>query len=196
VASCSQCGKPAIYEFHSHILCLDCTHKVTQIQQQDFENNAVMLNFAADQIDSIVGFPGNSPRMEIPKRIVIKNPQTFNHIKVSNSVVGSINTGNIKSIEIAMSDIKNRGDEEVYQVLKEFTEAIITESNISHENKNEILERIDYLATQVVVPEEQRSKGIIRDVMFKIKESVSDIDSLQSLWNKLQRLVVEAINLI
>jgi hypothetical protein len=52
----------------------------------------------------------------------------FHNIKVDRSVIGSINTGEVKRIDVAMSHIGAYGNEELVKALKEFTEAVINET--------------------------------------------------------------------
>jgi hypothetical protein len=87
---CTQCrARPAIWRLEDHLLCVDCHLKFMQAQQIQFEQQARMINFLSDHMESMVGLPGISPRIALPKPIVHTGAMTLNNINVRDSVVGA-----------------------------------------------------------------------------------------------------------
>jgi len=121
--------------------------------------------------------------------MVHQGPLTFHNIKVDQSVVGSINTGEVQRIDVAMDRIKISGNEELVKILKKFTEAVIAETKLDAELKNHIIEQISFLASQSVLPKGKQKSGIVKAVLLGVKDTVSTIVSLSSLWDKLDPLL-------
>ncbi len=124
------------------------------------------------------------------KRITnTNNLSEFNYITISDSVIGSLNLGEIKKIDVSMAVFKKSDNEEIIKPLKELTEAIINEKELDRELRNEILEQLSFLSIQANLQKEQRvKKGIIKLIFDRIKTVISTIPALISLWDKLQPL--------
>jgi hypothetical protein len=143
VASCIQCGKTAIVSVGGNPLCVDCYLKLVQAIQIQYDVHAREANYLMDEMEAAVGLYGllPSPRFEVYQPMVHQGPLTFHNIKVDQSVVGSINTGEVQRIDVAMDRIKISGNEELVKILKKFTEAVITETKLDAELKNHIIEQ-------------------------------------------------------
>lgn len=187
--SCSQCEKQAIIVIGKNPLCVDCFLKFQQAAQMQYVRLIQQANYSIDMMEATVGLYGVFPRYEVPQPVVHQGPFTFHNIKVDRSVVGSINTGEVKRIDVAMSHIKTSGNEELVKALKEFTEAVIAETELDAKIKNQIIEQISFLAYQSALPKENRKTGIVKAVLLGLKDTVSTIASLTSSWGKLQRLL-------
>src|SRR5262245_41012755 len=112
---CSQCGKPAVAQTSDGLpLCLQCFEKLDAIISRQVELNAAMANFAIAEMESIVGMPGLLPRMEMPRRppVVQSGPVTFNNIRVDRSVIGALNTAEVTSIDVNLSNLHNAGNDD------------------------------------------------------------------------------------
>ena len=102
---CYQCFKPAMYQVNNQKipLCLDCYFKFSQINQREIENNERLINFSFDQMDSIVGFGTSGPKFPPRPQPVYISGVKMNNISVNNSVVGTINTGSIETVDQSIS---------------------------------------------------------------------------------------------
>jgi len=191
VASCIQCGKTAIVSVGGNPLCVDCYLKLVQAIQIQYDVHAREANYLMDEMEAAVGLYGllPSPRYKIHQPMVHQGPLTFHNIKVDQSVVGSINTGEVQRIDVAMDRIKISGNEELVKILKKFTEAVIAETKLDAELKNQIIEQISFLASQSVLPKGKQKSGIVKAVLLGVKDTVSTIVSLSSLWDKLEPLL-------
>ena len=105
------------------------------------------------------------------------------------SVIGAINTGEVKRIDVTMDYIKTSGNNELAQALKEFTQAVIDEKEIEIKMKNEIIEQISFITSQAALPKEKQKTSVVKTVLLAIKDTISTISSLMLLWGKLQPLL-------
>jgi len=184
--SCSQCGKPAIISVDNNPLCVDCYLKFQQAMQIQDTMYVQEMNYLTDMMESTVGLYGVLPKYKVRQPVVHQGSLTFHNIKVDQSVIGSINMGEVQRIDVAMSHIKTSGNEELVKALKEFTEAVIAETKLDAELKNQIIEQISFLTSQSALPKEKRKSGIIKAVLSGVKNMVSTMVALSSLWNNLQ----------
>lgn len=90
---CSQGdGRLSICTVDDVPLCVACYHQLEVAQTLALRAAAIGLNLAAAEMDYATGLPNLSPRMQLPE--IPRGPVILNNIRVDNSVVGSINTGN------------------------------------------------------------------------------------------------------
>jgi len=187
--SCTQCGKSAIISVGNNPLCVDCYLKFQQATQMQNATQIQKVNYLTDMIEAKIGIYGVLPRYKVPQSMVHQGSLTFHNIKVDQSVVGSINTGEVQRIDIAMSHIKIAGNEELVKALKEFTEAVIAETKLNAELKNQIIEQISFLASQSALPKENQKSGIVKAVLLRVKDTICTITTLASLWDKLEPIL-------
>ena len=187
---CNQCGKkPAIYLVGNNPLCMDCYTKLQQTVIQGIPYLQAEINYLTDSIESITGTYGVLPRYKIPQPITTQSALTFNNINVDRSVIGVINTAEVKQIDITMSKIKNSGNEELTKAVKEFTEAVISETKLNNDTKNQIIELISFLTKQSLLNKEKRQNSIIKAVLTHVESLISTIALLLPLWTKLRPLL-------
>jgi len=187
--SCNQCGKPAVAVVANNPLCVDCLLKLQQAIQIQDARYVQEMNYLIDSMEATVGLYGVLPKYQVPQPIIHQGALTFHNIKVDQSVIGSINTGEAKRIDVCISHIKTSGNKELVKALKDFTEAIIAETKLSNDLKNQILEQTSFLTSQSLLPKEKRKTAIIKAVLPTLKNTVSTIASLSLLWGKLQPLL-------
>lgn len=163
---------------------------------RDDKNNNVIGHIYASSLYNIAEYSSNLCLKMIPeekdnkKNVSITNSTLiFNNINVDRSVVGAINTAEVKQIDIAMSKIKNSGNEELAKAVKEFTEAVISEIKLNNETKNQILELISFLTKQSLLNKEKRQNSIIKAILPSVKSLISTIALLVNLWTKLKPLL-------
>lgn len=190
MTQCGQCGKPAVVSVGGNPLCVDCNLKLQQAISLRDARYASEMNYLTEQMESVVGLPGSLPRYQVPQPIIHQGVSHFHNIKVDNSVVGSINTGNVQNIDVTMSQIKAAGDKQLVQSLKAFTEAVINEVKIQKDQKNEIIEQLSFLMTELKAPQETRRKSVIKNVLSAIKDAVSTSTELLTLWDRLFPLLM------
>lgn len=182
---CCQCDKEAVMEVGGKKLCIDCSLKLQQIYQIEHERNVNFLNFLLAQAEMNVGLPGILPRYKIPKPVVVNSP-TFNNIKLDNSNVGILNTGEIHQLDANIDLLKGRQDnKELAKLINEFAQTIIDSNEIKTGIKNELIEHMTFISSEVSKPKSERKKNIAKTILSGIKETASTITVLIPLWEKL-----------
>ena len=191
--TCNQCGKPAIVKIGEHPLCVDCYLKLRQADQFQLDALTRDLNFLMDQMEMTTGLYGFLPRYQVPRppiqATVVNQPMTFNNINVDRSVVGSINTGDVKKIDVAMDHIKQSGADDVAMGIKELTEAIIASNEVQDQTRNELIEQLSFLTSQSILPKDKRRDGLIKATFTALASTLGAISSLATIWDKVGPLL-------
>ena len=68
MTQCTQCGNNALYELKGNMLCLNCYHKIKQIEYIDYMKAVTAANHAIEEMDYLTasyGVPSNSPKHQI-----------------------------------------------------------------------------------------------------------------------------------
>jgi hypothetical protein len=174
MASCSQCGKPAIFDVNGHPVCVDCNLKIQQAARIVDNRLKEQWNMLMDQADAMTGISAGLPRYRIQEPVIHQGPMNFHSIKVDRSVVGAVNTGNVTKMEVALNNIHNKNQNpELEQKLKEFTEAVLREASLSVEAKNDIVEQLSVLAAQVAMPQESRIVIVMKPLVTSIAANIA-----------------------
>ena len=192
--TCNQCGKPAVQVYNGNPLCVDCLTKLAAVfhKQEEIRQRELIILMQQEQaieseMYSMVGLTPPPPKYDFTH---LRPPSNYilHNIKVSDSVIGSVNSGDIEKIDVAMTTIQRSGNTEVAEALKSLTEAVLENTQISSTLKNELIQNIGFVSQQVSVPAEQRNKGVLKSVLTGIKNSVGAVSSLVDLWSKVEPL--------
>jgi hypothetical protein len=179
---CSQCGKPAVFELNGHPICVDCNLKVQQAAQIRDNMLKEQENFLLDQMDAAIGMGRFGPRHKIQPPVA---PVSINFDR---SVVGAINTGNVKNMEVALNNIHvQNGNAELEKALKEFTEAVLNEKSLAVAMKDGIVEQLSVLAAQAALPKESRLKAVMYAMVTNIGASIPV--ALIEHWDKIKAML-------
>ncbi len=184
--ACQQCGKPAIVGVGPDgkvRLCLDCYLKLQQALSNQQAHLASMLNYLTAEMEMMSGMPGLFPRMQVP-RPVIHAGQTYHNINVDRSVIGAINTGVVENLDVAMTNIRVGGDEQLADALRRMTEAVIQSTDLVTGQKNDALDHLAVIAEQAAKPKEQRSIGALKTIIQAFERIVRNSAALLALWQQ------------
>lgn len=150
--TCSQCGRPAIYEVRGHPLCVEHHQMVAQVSLNQMDMLARQSDNIRRRMRVAVGLRDPGPAYAAPQPTIQAMPMTFNNIQVSNSVVGSINTGTIRDLDVALTDVRFRGSPDLADGLTQLTQAVLNANDLNEKRKNEILEHLSVLVTSTTSP--------------------------------------------
>jgi hypothetical protein len=145
-----------------------------------FRLNAIAMNHAIEEMYDTVGLPYTGPRMQVPP--IPKGPPIFNNIKVDNSVVGSINTGNVQAIDVNLTYLHSAGNDKARDALKALIEAVVNDTSISDTQKNELVDQITFLSEQTVAGAKERKPGLIKATFNALTEAARTVSSMASAW--------------
>jgi len=188
--TCQECGKPAMYQLsNGAVICLEC------MDLFQLEQNTARINFLLGEVESITGAAVGSigSRIEITK-VVQRQPITFNNIRVDQSVVGAINTGQAQAIDVALSYVKQTGDPALSELLQEFAQAVLDSRELDQAIRKAIVEQLFFLISQVLAKSEQKRPAIVSAVLKSVKEALSAFSGLVILWEKLEPVLRQALS--
>ena len=186
---CEQCGRPAIVDRGGHLLCVNCNYKLEQTFQMQQRALKEHFNFLLDQADAVSGVAAGLPRYDLSQPMVHTGPMTFHTVKIDRSVVGAVNTGTIKKMEVALNNVHvQNANAELEDALKELAEAVIQEVSLSAETKNETLQQLAALTEELVKPEDCRLMGVIKAIVIGITANIATTPLL-ALLDKIKHLI-------
>ena len=187
--TCSQCNKPVHY---NNGLCVDCGYKAAVAQTLMFRNAAILNNHAAEQVDSIVGI-GVTPRMQLPDfPKAPKAPIIMHNIHVADSVVGSINTGTVQTVDVNITYLKQGGNKDLAEAIQTLAEAIANEPSLKSDEKNNLLDQVAYLSEQASAAAKDRKRGVIKaamDSLGSFAQGANAITTITNAWQNVEPLL-------
>ena len=170
---------------------MDCYSKFVQINHLQFSQLASLYNQALDDVDDIFGLPVTSGRLRIPSPppTINTGQTTYNNIRVDNSVVGAINTGNIKQLDIMMSAMKGENNQELADVLQKLIQAILDTPDLKPSDKDSALEWLSFLSKEALTQETKRQSTIGKAAIATLEKILSNTGSIASIWSVVKPLL-------
>jgi ABC-type transporter Mla subunit MlaD len=109
----------------------------------------------------------------------------LNNISVSNSVVGTINTGSIGSVDQSISALVQLGERALAEAIKSLSEAILQSADLTQNQRNELVEILSVLAKEAATPKEGRRGAVAQTLLdraMKITSLANDITDVCQKW--------------
>jgi hypothetical protein len=133
---CCQCNRPAIFLIGDENipLCLECNLKFVQMTTMQNEMLERQINYYSDLMDCTVGFGPSGPKFPERKTVNLGGVALHN-IKVDNSTIGFINTGNIETVDVALSALTNSGNNDIAIALNQLTTEVVKTSELQNDVK-------------------------------------------------------------
>ena len=187
---CSQCRQAtAVFELNGQPICVHCNLKAQQAFQIHDNMLKEQYNHLLDEAEMVTGLYGVMPRLPIQRPVIHQGSMTFHNIKVDNSVVGAINTGNVKKMEVALNNIHtHNANPELESALKEFTEAVVRETKLSAETRDDVVEQLSVLAAQLARPKESRVTIVMKALVTSIGTHIAST-GLEHVWHKILPMI-------
>ena len=189
---CSQCNKPAIWKIGNNYLCVDCYLKFEQASHLRHAQLASLANQAVDDIENIAGLPSGSlgGRLHVSIPPTINTGQnTYNNIRVDNSIVGAINTGNIEKLDIMMNEMRGGNNQELADALQKLTQAILDTPDLEPSDKDSVLEYLSFLSKEAMTQETERQPTIGKAAISTLEKILSNTGSIASIWSAVKPLL-------
>ena len=189
---CYQCPKPAMYRVGDEEipLCLDCWHKWQHGNYMQFLENAAMMNQAADEMDAIAGFSTGGGRIPVAALAgAMQKGSVYNNIRISNSSVGVLNTGNLARIDAVITLTKDTDVEAIGETLRNLTQTIIDAGEIEQKAKKELVDLIQSLGEQVVGSTGERKPSVIMTLLRGIEERAKGTAAISAVVHQLVEVV-------
>lgn len=185
---CSQGdGRPSIGTLDDLPLCVSCYYQLEVARTLAFRIQAIGLNHAAESLDFASGIPRFTPRIQVPD--IPRGPVILNNIKVDNSVVGAINTGNVQAIDVSITYLKEAGNDRISAALKALAEAIANAAAMPAPEKNQLLDQVAFLSEQAVLAAKDRRPGMIQAAFAAVTQGAGAVVAVSSAWQVAEPLL-------
>lgn len=165
-------------------LCLDCYFKFAQINQQQIENNERMTNYASDQISATVGLPAMGPRFSERPRPVFVQGTKLNNIHVNNSVVGTINTESIGTVDQSITALQRTGEPAAAEALKALSEAILQSADLTQIQRNQLVESLSAISREASSPKETRQNTVAVSLIERAAQITALANDIEDIGAK------------
>ena len=185
---CHQCERPALYKYDDGLsLCIQCNALLQENNYRSFLMNAAMMNNAMDHMDLVTGIHLGEGRIPVSALAqAMSRPMTNNHISISNSSVGVINTGDLAKINAVITITEGSDAEELGHCIKDFAQVVIDSDELEKDDKQEIGELLGTLSEQIAG---KRSKPVIGSILKGIEERVKSVNTLWVFAEKIGKLL-------
>lgn len=182
---CSQCPRPAVLASGPSgiplcVYCHDVVMRNSLAQTERFER---MMNYLHSQAGQLTGMPQPAP---FPEKIAVIDygEKVMNNINIHNSTVGVVNSGTIKSVDVAITMLKQQGDTEIAEVLRALTQAVVDSIELETSRKTQALQLLDAVAAEAAAPNDRRRPAMVRPLMLELANVVSGVAALEALAAK------------
>jgi hypothetical protein len=166
--------------------------RIAERQQQENYLRSIqaanMMNFLLERAEGMsVGPPGFLGRIPIPQigSTTFKGDIVLNNISIDRSTIGVLNTGQIQgiqSIDVNISRLDQTNQTDTAEAFRALTEAIVSSREISAETRSELVEQLQALSDQALLPTDQRKTGVIRPIITELSSSLNTISALATIW--------------
>lgn len=177
---CDQCGRPAVFDFGGHPLCIDHWAIVERIEHQRLLALERAENQTRINIAEAMGDPG-SLALALAERETMA--QRVTNVNVANSIVGAINTGTIRNLTVKMEKLSQGSSADVASAFKALADAVLASSTLSPEVREETASQLEFLVDQASAPTQRRSPALIRPVLQALGITLSTTADILEVWN-------------
>ena len=187
---CLQCGKPAFWNIEGAHYCIDCEYRFQLSQYMKFQQNAAMLNFAADEMDAVMPIGPATPRIRVQPAPV--PPLNYNHqsVQVNGGTIGVVNFGVVaRDIAVTLQAVTEAGGVDAAEQLRQFTQLVLDAREIDEQSRAELAEQIAVIADQAKAPAAERKPGVIKAMMSGVKETAACVSSLADAWKAAEPVI-------
>lgn len=154
---------------------------------QSDENGNDAGNIYAGSISNIAEVSANVCLLLQSKCPLTIEEKPKSDINITNSMIGILNTGQmkeIKSINVNIERLSDYGLKEVANALKSLTDEVVKSSQLTDDVRTSILEQLENLSEQAILTEDKRSKpGVIKAVFSVLGATLTATGSLAEIWS-------------
>jgi hypothetical protein len=187
IGRCIHCGKYAVTD--KPPLCVEHWLMYEQALHLKLTWLATYKNYTSSELEATTGFP--VPRIEIPQTPFIGKNYNLSYINIGKGHI-EIDAQTIQNIDITIGILKDQGNNELADEIKRLTEAVNASQELTIELKDEVAEQLAYVAAQVGLKDENRSKGITKSLMHGLYSTLGTSAALLTIWNNLEPLLKAA----
>lgn len=145
------------------------------------------INFLQDSIDSMFGI--RTGARYPTKRPVLVSGGTVNHITISNSQIGILNAGNIQNLNQTIDSLYSASQKELADTVKTFSQMILSEKELTDDQKNQVLESLDVITKELFQKPENRKKSVAQTLIEKISGITEFTANALTIWQILRPML-------
>lgn len=164
------------------------------MNQMQIENCRRMADEAMDDMVAVTGIDLRPPRRQPVAQFLRTGDVMLNNIHVNNSTVGSINTGKIKTLDVAISAASAQNTD-IAEALTKLAEATMNAVELQNNQKEEILELLSLLGDEAAVPKDRQRPGVIKAAWSKLSEALSANANVATIWQTWGPVIKSAFGL-
>ncbi len=192
---CSQCDKLAIRSMDGSPLCVEHWTMMANALQEQNRQAMADINHAEASMDALWGLAPQAPRYQVPPpSITHHNNTTVNHINISESIVGVLNTGTADRIQSSVVSIRQT-DPNLADQVKQLVEKVSENTVLTLEARKEVTEQMEFLLSQLVAAPENRNQSVIKSVLASIGMKLALSADLITLWQALVPILIANLSL-
>ncbi len=184
---CHQCNNNAMYQVGEQKipLCLSCHALMQQTIQRNVDMLREEMNHSMDSIDSMFGI-STGARYPVKRPVLVSGGTVNNnHIAITNSQVGVLNTGNIQNLNQTINNLYSVSQKDLADNIKNFSQAIISEAKLDDSQKSEVLESLDIITKELFQKPENRKKSVAKVLMGQIAGIAGFTADALAIWQVL-----------
>lgn len=154
-----------------------------------FAQHASMVNFAAAEMDAVIGIGPPTPTIQIPRPPVPPIHYNNQTVSISGGSVGAINFGNVHDIQVNLQSLVESGSPDIVEPLTKLTDAILNAHDADELTKNELLDQIATLTSLANSKPEECKPGVVKALFSGIKQGAATISSVAVAWAAVEPLL-------
>jgi|GEM_PF-4435393 len=181
---CQQCGKPAVFTDPSKglLLCIDCYYKIQVIM---YHRSQMLANLGIGRENQLAVLAGINGREDSSPGLVPMHG-LFCNIEADTASICTVNISNLHALDISMEQVKNAGDPLLVSTLKTFVETVVEDPHLLSQQKDDMLERLAFVFSQLLAPRPQRKRGVVCAVLQSLCVSAAAVAVLRPVWARLE----------
>ncbi len=106
----------------------------------------------------------------------------MDNIKLDSSTIGVLNTRNIQSVDVAVTTLRQSGNDQLADAIKILTDSVIASKDLQNKIKDELIEILSFISSEMTAPPERQRKAIAKSVIKKFEDTISVSAKLTQLW--------------
>ncbi len=118
------------------------------------------------------------------------------NIHVSNSVVGTLNTGSIGTVDQSISALLQCGEPGLAQAIKDLSEAILQSRDLTGNQKNELIESLSVVSKEAATPKGARQNTVALSLLEKAMKITALANDIADVCQKSWPVLVAAFTLV
>jgi hypothetical protein len=168
-------------------LCIACWSLVEDIQFRKWLQLSAMSNQALDDMDAMMPFGSSGGRIPVSDIArAASRSRTYNNIHITNSSVGVLNTGNLARIDAAITMSVGTETAEFGARLKDLTDAIVNDSALNAELKQQMIEVVQAISDQAI-GNKKPSEVVVTTLFGRLRDLASNATVIAGAVEKLHQ---------